>query len=274
MVPSAARYSVMVRGLPPDVTEAEVANFFSTNYDLSKRQLRYPMMGMEEEGCRNIAFWLSFLFVELLGLIHFGQTNVNFMHEILVETGFGYFDGTLKDIMNVLFITLASYCAAAASRAFISLRRVGKAVERSTPQEMYEEKLKMQKEFEEAKKSASKGSAKGDKRKVYAAPPEDEKDADFMAVEDEDVNEEEKPTRGDRQRVAKRRAGKALTWQCIHTGTAPISNVSALESSAISNSIKTISHATRYARHRTGGQSLPLGGILRRHQRVVLLLQY
>jgi hypothetical protein len=42
--PSAARYSVLVRGLPPDVLEEDVAAFFSDHYALSKTQPHFPIL--------------------------------------------------------------------------------------------------------------------------------------------------------------------------------------------------------------------------------------
>ena len=53
--PSVTRYAVLVKGLPPDATQAEVSDFFSANYNLSKRQ-PYNPGGLSEEGWRKLSF--------------------------------------------------------------------------------------------------------------------------------------------------------------------------------------------------------------------------
>ncbi|GMH85714.1 hypothetical protein TrST_g4791 [Triparma strigata] len=176
MVPSAARYTVMVKGLPPDVEVEEVKRFFSENYDLSRRHPSFPVLGLSEEGCNVISFWATFGVCEVVGLGHFIHSKINLTHVILVEAGFGYFDGTVKDVMNVMVLTFISFCLGYMAKSVVSCYKVGAAVDRATPQEIYEARIKKMKEF------MKEGKGNGDKRKVYAAP--EENDTDLLAVGD------------------------------------------------------------------------------------------
>ncbi len=95
MVPSAARYTVFVRGLPPDVTKVEVADFFSERYDLAKRQPSFPL-GVSEEGIRRLVFQFIALVAFAVSLAHSVVTGINITDMALEEGGIGYIPMSIK----------------------------------------------------------------------------------------------------------------------------------------------------------------------------------
>jgi hypothetical protein len=129
-----------VKGFPPDVTEKEVAEMFSTNYDLSKRQPYFPG-GLSQEGCKILSFRATFALVLLIAIIHYTQSSHNLMADILAEAGFSYFSGFMKFLFNVVLIMSASYTCGFIAMKLAEHRKWGEPTERLTPQEIYQESM-------------------------------------------------------------------------------------------------------------------------------------
>ncbi|GMI51978.1 hypothetical protein TeGR_g5621, partial [Tetraparma gracilis] len=174
--PSAARYSVLVRGLPPDVLEEDVAALFSDHYALSKTQPHFPILGMSKSGVRRTVFWSGFYLSLTVGLANYfvytGDSSQ--MDDFLNAIGFGYSSAGVSLLLNLLSILLLSALVGYLFVLYTRVRRIGASVDRPAPQETYEKRVQARRAFEKERnrrKSAA-GSSKADKAKVYVAPDE------------------------------------------------------------------------------------------------------
>jgi hypothetical protein len=135
------RYAVLVKGFPENITEKEVAEMFSSNYDLSKRQPYFPAGGLSQDGCRILSFRVAFMLVLLTAVVYYAHSSHNLMDDILAEAGFGYFSGFSKFLLNVVLLFSASFMCGFIAMKFAEHRRWGEPTERPTPQEIYEERV-------------------------------------------------------------------------------------------------------------------------------------
>ena len=134
---------MLVKGLPADVKEEEVAEMFSSNYNLSMRQPYHPLGGLSQEGCQKLSFRATFIIVFISCIVYYAQTSHNFMADILDEAGFGYFSGFSKFLLNVFLFLSSSFCSGYAAMKIVEYRKSGALISRHTPQEIYEDTLEV-----------------------------------------------------------------------------------------------------------------------------------
>ena len=163
--PSAARYSVLIRGLPTDVTEELLSSFFSSHYDLSKTQPFFPSFGISAHGVSKTAQTLTFTVSLTLLTLHFYlNPDINYTSDALSWSGFGYASPTAANALNLFLLVVVSLVLAKLATLYVSFRKIGNPSDRETPQTIYETRVAL---AQQQQLKASQSASGANKAKVY-----------------------------------------------------------------------------------------------------------